>query len=44
MLKEEIDKKKVLAERKLIKARWLAEMDSGNIAWRKITCLLRGDV
>lgn len=40
MLKEETDKKKALAKRKLIRARWLAEMDSGDIAWRKITCLL----
>lgn len=40
MLKKETDKKKALAERKLIKERWLAEMDSGDIAWKKITCLL----
>ena len=36
------EKKKVMAERKLIRARWLANMDSGAIAWRKITCLIWG--
>ncbi|PQQ03225.1 hypothetical protein Pyn_12852 [Prunus yedoensis var. nudiflora] len=36
------EKKKPLAERKLIRARWLADMHSGDIAWRRITCLIWG--
>ena len=36
------EKKKALTERKLIRARWLADMDSGAIAWRKITCMIWG--
>ncbi|PQM34004.1 uncharacterized protein Pyn_01503 [Prunus yedoensis var. nudiflora] len=42
LLKAAAEKKKALAERKLIRARWLADMDSGDIAWRRITCLIWG--
>ncbi|PQQ16573.1 uncharacterized protein Pyn_02674 [Prunus yedoensis var. nudiflora] len=42
LLKTAIEKKKTLAERKLIRVRWLADMDSGDIAWRRITCLIWG--
>ncbi|PQM36577.1 uncharacterized protein Pyn_40815 [Prunus yedoensis var. nudiflora] len=40
LLKVAAEKKKALAERKLLRARWLADMDSGDIAWRRITCLI----
>ncbi|PQM36727.1 uncharacterized protein Pyn_17266 [Prunus yedoensis var. nudiflora] len=40
ILKAATEKKKVLAERKLIKARWQADIDGGDIAWRRITCLI----
>ncbi|PQQ05565.1 uncharacterized protein Pyn_12425 [Prunus yedoensis var. nudiflora] len=42
LLKAAAEKKKALVERKLIRARWLADMDSGAIAWRRITCLIWG--
>ncbi|BFG35179.1 hypothetical protein CerSpe_214530 [Prunus speciosa] len=42
LLKAAVEKKKALAERKLIRARWLKDMDSGDIAWRWITCLIWG--
>ncbi|PQM38663.1 uncharacterized protein Pyn_37552 [Prunus yedoensis var. nudiflora] len=39
ILKTATEKKKALAERKLIRARWQADIDGGDIAWRRITCL-----
>ncbi|PQM33961.1 uncharacterized protein Pyn_37417 [Prunus yedoensis var. nudiflora] len=42
LLKTATEKRKALAERKLIRARWLTDMDSGDIAWRRITCLIWG--
>ncbi|KAL6286341.1 hypothetical protein ACE6H2_010731 [Prunus campanulata] len=42
LLKAAAEKKKALAERKLIRARWLADIDNGAIAWRRITCLIWG--
>ncbi|PQM38711.1 uncharacterized protein Pyn_41042 [Prunus yedoensis var. nudiflora] len=42
ILKAATKKKKALAERKLIRARWQANIDSGDIAWRRITCLIWG--
>ncbi|KAL6276946.1 hypothetical protein ACE6H2_020547 [Prunus campanulata] len=40
LLKVAAENKKALAERKLIRARWLADTDSEDIAWRRITCLI----
>ncbi|PQP92962.1 uncharacterized protein Pyn_33738 [Prunus yedoensis var. nudiflora] len=40
ILKAATETKKALAERKLIRARWQADIDSGDIAWRRITCLI----
>ncbi|PQP91942.1 uncharacterized protein Pyn_34077 [Prunus yedoensis var. nudiflora] len=42
VLKAATETKKALAERKLIRARWQADIDGGDIAWRKITCLIWG--
>ncbi|CAL2255295.1 unnamed protein product [Prunus armeniaca] len=42
ILKAATEKKRALAERKLIRARWQADIDSGDIAWRRITCLIWG--
>ncbi|CAL8992756.1 unnamed protein product [Prunus brigantina] len=42
ILKAAGEKKKALAERKLIRAKWQADINSGDIAWRKITCLVWG--
>ncbi|PQP91851.1 uncharacterized protein Pyn_25391 [Prunus yedoensis var. nudiflora] len=42
LLKTAAEKKKALAERKLIRTRWLADMDNGDIGWRRITCLIWG--
>ncbi|CAL2229954.1 unnamed protein product [Prunus armeniaca] len=40
ILKAATEKKKALVERKLIQARWQADIDGGDIAWRRITCLI----
>ncbi|PQQ15688.1 hypothetical protein Pyn_09280 [Prunus yedoensis var. nudiflora] len=42
ILKAATKKKKALAERKLIRVRWQANIDGGDIAWRRITCLIWG--
>ncbi|PQP91883.1 uncharacterized protein Pyn_27431 [Prunus yedoensis var. nudiflora] len=42
LLKTTAEKKKALVERKVIRARWQADIDGGDIAWRRITCLLWG--
>ncbi|CAL8162671.1 unnamed protein product [Prunus armeniaca] len=42
ILKAATEKKRALAERKLIWARWQADIDSGDIAWRRMTCLIWG--
>ncbi|CAL8112907.1 unnamed protein product [Prunus armeniaca] len=42
IFKAATEKKKALAERKLIWARWQADIDGGDIAWRRITCLIWG--
>ncbi|CAL8168169.1 unnamed protein product [Prunus armeniaca] len=42
ILKVATEKKRALAKRKLIRARWQADIDSGDIAWRRITCLIWG--
>ncbi|CAL9001123.1 unnamed protein product [Prunus brigantina] len=42
ILKAATEKKKALTERKLIRARWQADIDGGDIAWRRITCLIWG--
>ncbi|CAL2239697.1 unnamed protein product [Prunus armeniaca] len=42
ILKAATKKKRALAERKLIRASWQADIDSGDIAWRRITCLIWG--
>ncbi|CAL8993886.1 unnamed protein product [Prunus brigantina] len=42
ILKATTEKKRALAERKLIRARWQADIDGGDIAWRRITCLIWG--
>ncbi|PQP93731.1 hypothetical protein Pyn_37277 [Prunus yedoensis var. nudiflora] len=40
ILKAATETKKALAERKQIRARWQADIDGGDIAWRRITCLI----
>ncbi|KAL6272470.1 hypothetical protein ACE6H2_023162 [Prunus campanulata] len=42
ILKAATTTKKALTERKLIRARWQADIDGGDIAWRRITCLIWG--
>ncbi|CAL9018812.1 unnamed protein product [Prunus brigantina] len=42
ILKAATEKKRALAKRKLIRARWQADIDDGDIAWRRITCLIWG--
>ncbi|PQM39669.1 uncharacterized protein Pyn_01834 [Prunus yedoensis var. nudiflora] len=42
ILKAATETKKALVERKLIRARWQAYIDGGDIAWRRITCLIWG--
>ncbi|CAL8089346.1 unnamed protein product [Prunus armeniaca] len=42
ILKAATEKKRASAERKLIRARWQADIDGGDIAWRRITCLIWG--
>ncbi|CAL8087374.1 unnamed protein product [Prunus armeniaca] len=42
ILKAATEKKRTLAERKLIRARWQTDIDGGDIAWRRITCLIWG--
>ncbi|PQQ08551.1 hypothetical protein Pyn_10756 [Prunus yedoensis var. nudiflora] len=42
LLKTAAEKRKALAEKKLIRSRWLVDMDSGDIAWRRIICLIWG--
>ncbi|PQQ10045.1 hypothetical protein Pyn_14974 [Prunus yedoensis var. nudiflora] len=42
ILKAATETKKALDERKLIRARWQADFDGGDIAWRRITCLIWG--
>ncbi|CAL9012467.1 unnamed protein product [Prunus brigantina] len=42
ILKAATEKKRALAERKLIRARWQADIDGGDIARRRITCLIWG--
>ncbi|CAL9016869.1 unnamed protein product [Prunus brigantina] len=42
ILKVATEKRKALAERKLIRAKWQADINSGDIAWRMITCLIWG--
>ncbi|CAL9017723.1 unnamed protein product [Prunus brigantina] len=42
ILKAAAEKKKALAEGKLIRAKWQADINSGDIAWRRITCLVWG--
>ncbi|CAL8988824.1 unnamed protein product, partial [Prunus brigantina] len=42
ILKGAAEKKKALAERLLIRVKWQADINSGDIAWRKITCLIWG--
>ncbi|CAL2257347.1 unnamed protein product [Prunus armeniaca] len=42
ILKAATEKKRALAKRKLIRARWHADIDGGDIAWRRITCLIWG--
>ncbi|CAL9018318.1 unnamed protein product [Prunus brigantina] len=42
ILKAATEKKRALAERKFIRARWQADIDGGDIAWRRITCLIWG--
>ncbi|PQQ05602.1 uncharacterized protein Pyn_17727 [Prunus yedoensis var. nudiflora] len=42
ILKAATETKEALAERKLIRARWQADIDGEDIAWRRITCLIWG--
>ncbi|PQP91947.1 hypothetical protein Pyn_34082 [Prunus yedoensis var. nudiflora] len=42
ILKAATETKKALAERKLIRVRWQADSDGGDIAWRRITCMIWG--
>ncbi|CAL9025564.1 unnamed protein product [Prunus brigantina] len=42
ILKAATEKKRALAKRNLIRARWQADIDGGDIAWRRITCLIWG--
>ncbi|CAL8163023.1 unnamed protein product [Prunus armeniaca] len=42
ILRAATEKKRALAERKLIRARWQTDIDGGDIAWRRITCLIWG--
>ncbi|CAL2248426.1 unnamed protein product [Prunus armeniaca] len=42
ILKAATEKNRALAERKMIRARWQADIDGGDIAWRRITCLIWG--
>ncbi|PQQ12202.1 uncharacterized protein Pyn_00243 [Prunus yedoensis var. nudiflora] len=42
ILKAATETKKALAERKLIRARWQADINGGDLAWRRITCLIWG--
>ncbi|CAL2240308.1 unnamed protein product [Prunus armeniaca] len=42
ILKAATEKKRALAKRKLIRERWQADIDGGDIPWRRITCLIWG--
>ncbi|CAL8152871.1 unnamed protein product [Prunus armeniaca] len=42
ILKATTEKKRALAERKLIRARWQEDIGGGDIAWGRITCLIWG--